>query len=716
MDVDSVIELASSGFKVFPLRNFDATDAEGNRIGKTPACKWKEWATSDTSKVAAHWKANPKNNVAIKTGDGLLIIDVDAKDDFDGSETISAWESEHGKLPPTLGVETGSGGYHYYYRVDREISNSVSGDRHVDIRCDGGYVVAPPSIHPVTGRPYEWDGDFTDPEEIADADENVYALVEWLQDTGASPSTGGRPRFELPDEIRMGERDNILSKYAFHLQSLGRPDDEILYSVYGANALLCKEKPMTKPEVRRIVHHVTTDYPKGRSREWLESHSIGAPGAGAVDDGGGEQIQFVGPRGGIAHNLLGDELIRSRHARTIDNSIAIWTGRRWEFGSTAIEDACIDLAPSIKSNTRSEVVKYLRSKAPRVSSRSMDTTPYVQFGNVTLSLEGEIVTPDPSMLITNTLPFDYNPDARSTLVDNWLRRMADGDPCTERLYEQVMAACVFNRHMVDEAAMLIGFTKDGRTASNGKSTFLHVIKELIGSQNYSTLSMQQLGETFMTAQLVGMLANIGDDISDIKLEKKPLENFKKAATGDDFTVEEKGERPFTFTPQAALVFSMNSIPSMSLDEGVSRRLAFVPFRSSFKPTDPDYNRHIKRDLTTDIALQSLAVRALRAAPSLYESEHYEIPPDMVGVLSEVEDTNNPVIRWVNEEHDGDISVLKRELVRELYREWQEWYGRVYRKSDVPEQTWWTRQVTKAYHLKTEKTSIGGIVGRRFVSK
>ena len=62
-------------------------------------------------------------------------------------------------MTPTATVATGGGGWHLYYRhPGHPLLPALPGHAGVDVKADGGYVVAPPSIHPDTGRPYRWAG------------------------------------------------------------------------------------------------------------------------------------------------------------------------------------------------------------------------------------------------------------------------------------------------------------------------------------------------------------------------------------------------------------------------------------------------------------------------------------------------------------------------------------------------------------------------------
>ena len=98
------------------------------------------------------WFGGGDCNLAIVTGliSGLVVVDCDTAED-------AAWWQEH-HSPTPLVVTTGRGGSHFYYRYpDRPIAprTGILG-RKIDIRGDGAIAIVPPSIHPETGKRYEW--------------------------------------------------------------------------------------------------------------------------------------------------------------------------------------------------------------------------------------------------------------------------------------------------------------------------------------------------------------------------------------------------------------------------------------------------------------------------------------------------------------------------------------------------------------------------------
>ena len=150
--LETAIEYCNtSGFSVIPIRS----------DSKKPYIEWREFQDRKATEkeIRTWWKKFPNANLGIVTGavSGIVVVDVD----IDKEKGINGFDTIKEKkltLPATPTVRTGRGGCHYYFRhPEGEISNFQNRDdlRGIDLRGDGGYVVAPPSIHE-TGRRYEW--------------------------------------------------------------------------------------------------------------------------------------------------------------------------------------------------------------------------------------------------------------------------------------------------------------------------------------------------------------------------------------------------------------------------------------------------------------------------------------------------------------------------------------------------------------------------------
>lgn len=146
---------AKKGYKVLPVALKDKRPINKN------GCKG---ATSEVSVIGSWWLLNPKANIGVATGGTLFVLDVDAKSG--GFESLQALEKKYGKLPPTFTVVTGGGGRHYYYKNPKEIDIRNSAGKlgaGLDIRGNGGYVVAPPSLHSSGNRYKKAEGSLGEP-------------------------------------------------------------------------------------------------------------------------------------------------------------------------------------------------------------------------------------------------------------------------------------------------------------------------------------------------------------------------------------------------------------------------------------------------------------------------------------------------------------------------------------------------------------------------
>lgn len=112
-------------------------------------------ATSSAATVRAWWSAHPRANVGVRTGteSGVVVLDVDGRE---GLTALGELARQNGRFA-ALWARTGSGGWHAYLaHPGVEVPNSAKRvGPGLDVRGDGGYVVAPPSEH-ATGNRYRW--------------------------------------------------------------------------------------------------------------------------------------------------------------------------------------------------------------------------------------------------------------------------------------------------------------------------------------------------------------------------------------------------------------------------------------------------------------------------------------------------------------------------------------------------------------------------------
>ena len=232
---------ASMGLAVFPLRPKDKRPATVN------GCKA---ATTNKEQIAGWWDKHPDSNIGIATGrlsGGLVVIDLDIDENkgVNGYDSLKAWQRENGELQETWQSITGRGGYHLLYMSASTHKNRVGLYEGIDIRGDGGYIVAPPSIHP-NGRKYEWE---QGPDEIAiaQADRRVADFLK-----GTVPVKQEKQDVPPMEKIPEGCRTDAMVRLVGRLKGDGLTDGAIRAAVREENEKLCVP-PLTERELEKTV-------------------------------------------------------------------------------------------------------------------------------------------------------------------------------------------------------------------------------------------------------------------------------------------------------------------------------------------------------------------------------------------------------------------------------------------------------------------------------
>ena len=221
------LEYAEMGWAVFPL--------DGKRPYKGTHGHLD--ATTEPKKIRRMWKERPEANIGIACSwdNGPIVVDVDGPD---GKELLKSL----GRLPPTLKARSGKKGVHYYYMPDdgEPIRRSIKlqGDA-LDLLSEGGYVVAPPSIHPETGKAYKW----LNEREPIDLPKKIRRMLGESKNRGPAPP--------LPDVIPEGQRDDLLTSLAGSMRRRNASPKAILAALEAMNDEC--EKPLLQRDLKKIA-------------------------------------------------------------------------------------------------------------------------------------------------------------------------------------------------------------------------------------------------------------------------------------------------------------------------------------------------------------------------------------------------------------------------------------------------------------------------------
>ena len=240
-------------------------------------------ATSDVGQVEEWWRQFPNANIGFFPGPSrFCVIDLDGPEADELARRLGLLDE------PTRECRTGraEGGRHLHFKRPKgHVGNALLG-KGVEVRCDAGYVLLPPSVHP-SGALYEWTNDVVPvelPQSVVDAIRR--------DESGAEDRPPANP---INDEILEGQRHNELTRYAGRLCAKGLTKDEVLALLLQANATRCKP-PLPNKEVSRIARDIWSKH----AVQVDANHPIVTPAWPTVDDAmyhgiAGEFVRLIGP-------------------------------------------------------------------------------------------------------------------------------------------------------------------------------------------------------------------------------------------------------------------------------------------------------------------------------------------------------------------------------------------------------------------------------------
>ncbi len=622
--LSAALEYAAAGFRVFPL-------AAG---GKTPLTGhgFKE-ATTDPEQVRRWWASRPNANIGIaagKTAGGafLTVVDLDKKPEkgVNGFATLYEWQKENGVLPATLTAKTGGGGYHYYFISHEPFKNgaNILGENSgVDIRSEGGYVVAPPSIHK-SGARYEWDGGF-DAARIADGGAVLNKLCEKQRPTASAnpppPSpTCSENGTRIADRAtavpldkasaaiqRMGlsfaegSRNDSLFRLAASLQAQGYADGAIYSAVEAANRERCAP-PLDGKELGSIIKSAVERYGKGVPKTveaaggnielYAEKLAKSFPyiiphvqGDGTITysvstpllaeyvrdhdryfflDTGGEKPPAFWYEGGC-YSKVDDNTFKGRIRRHIE-----------DFDKLLVSSRILD-----------EVFKQLLMDGKRVKPAELDSADnLICFRNGVLNVDTLALVPhSPELYCTIQIPCDWSgaPTGECPIFDGYLHTLTSGNEDFKRLLWEYAGFTISNMNGYEpkKALFLYG------PGDTGKSVFLDLLAKLVGGDNFASTDLKELEERFGTMALWRKRLAGCPDMSYMNVDE--LSVFKKLTGGDDISFEQKGKDRFTDKFRGVLVFCTNRLPKFGGDKGdhVYSRMILCPCENVVPPEKRD---------------------------------------------------------------------------------------------------------------------------------
>lgn len=429
-------------------------------------------------------------------------------------------------------------------------------------------------------------------------------------------------------------RDSALYGYILVLQSNDFNNEEIIECLHIINDYLLKDK-MSENDMERIL----------RSEAFAK--------------------QLFFKNGKFQFNDFAIFLKNNHNIIRINNQLHLYKDGIYVSGQSEIESAMISHIPQLNKSKRSEVMAYLDI----LIRENTEPSPahLIAFRNGLFSVLDDTFFPFSSEhVITNRIEWDFNENAYWEQTDEVLNNIACGDAEIRSLLEEMIGYCLFRRNELGKAFVLTG------SGSNGKSTFLDMVKNMLGKRNLSVLDLKKLNDRFSTVMLFGKLANIGDDISDEFITDAA--EFKKIVTGQTIDAEQKGQPKFDFEPYVKLIFSANSIPRIGKgrdSSAIIRRLIIIPFNAKFDSSDPNYKPFIADTLKGQESMEYLIQLGIKGLKRVLENRNFTSSQKVQEELNEFEESNNPVLGFFREcENEG--FEIENEPTNIVYKRYQEY--------------------------------------------
>lgn len=639
------IEYARRGWAVFPIKPRSKEPYPGTQGFKD--------ATKDEHTIQLLFLGKTDANIGIATGaaSGIWVLDVDTKGG--GHDTLARLKLENGDgIGKTLAVVTPTGGFHFYFKYDpkRPKKSRAGIAPGLDVRADGGYIVAPPSIHPKGGS-YAWAHEMGE-----DAATEPMEASEWLHKLAERRAPAAAPSNAVGG-VAIGGRHAALMSRAGMLRRRGYEYPSIKNELLAMRQTLEGDFPLH--ELDRIAHDAAA-YPAhknltdlGNAERLLAQHGSDlryANGDWYIWDG----TRFMQDKIGRIYKLASDTV---RHIYVEGAEEPDLEERK----------RIIAWAKTSESVSRIKAMVELASKHPNVSRcmDDFDTDPFkFNCKNGTIDLRTGYLLPhareDDN---TKRSEIEYDPNAECPLFDTFLERILP-DAALRGFLWRFIGYTLTGTAKEEKMLLLHG------TGANGKSTLIETLRYVMGAYAVSSgsdiLVVQKYDDT--TGQAVARLAGarfvtVDESAAGSKLD---AEKVKTLTSPNRRTARHLYRDAFEFTITHKLWMATNHPPeSDAQDDALTRRLWPLEFGVVIpeRERDPDLVGRLQAEAPGILA------HAVREAVH-WQSRGLEAPDVLRAQKASFIEDGDTLKRFISER--CELGASWRVRSSELYARYLQW--------------------------------------------
>ena len=315
-----------------------------------------------------------------------------------------------------------------------------------------------------------------------------------------------------------------------------------------------------------------------------------------------------------------------------------WNGRYWEeFYEDHLKAVALKmLGVEAKQNMVTDAVFQVRSLATIPHGRALnDNLDYICVKNGMLDITtGKLSDHDPEFYASYELGVTYNPASRDR-CDRFLQYLDETIKTPEVIaqVQEFFGYCFLRKNPFAKCLLLLG------PGSDGKSTLLTVLREMIGPENCASVSFSEMEDQFLRSSLYQKTVNISTEVGSKAIESP---YFKAITSGDPVNAAFKHKNTFTFIPYCKQVFASNKMPRvLDNSDGFFRRILPVKFKRQFLEGDKNTDPYLSEKLLAEKS--EIFHWALAGLNRLLKNRQFTNCQETKELLMEYKRLNNPVI-------------------------------------------------------------------------
>jgi len=568
----------------------------------------------------------------------LLVIDYDS---------IPLYEKKQPLLPPTYCVKTGSDKYHAYYFVDDAKSWKITdadGTTLCDVQGTGKQVVGPGSTHP-SGNKYVSLNDLpiatvksidikkvfadvnaplktvkplnaanTDP--IRDEIKRKWRVSDQLSEYGSSCGGGkGNTACPLHEDTtgRCLSYDDTLNGGVWHCFDCEKSGDVFSLVREKNNMDFVEAKHFLAQKLNLSIKYNFKKASKAFSEDFLE----------------------------MADNFLDVQPLY------YDNSRIWWAWKNdlmcWQMLDETDIMNLVD-TNQMTDNTYHSVVQgnIIRSLQRRARIRSPKIPGYlhIQFKDCIVNVQDHLLLcASPDLFTTNPVPWEMGKSEDTPTMDKLFEEWV-GKEHVQTLYE-IVAFCCVPDYFLQRIFVMVG------NGSNGKSTFMRILRKFLGEENCSASELEDLSKNrFESSKLFKKLCCQMGETNFGRLEN--TKRLKMLSGNDAISFEFKGKDPFVANNYAKIVISTNTLPiTFDTTDGFYRRWVIIDFPNQFSEQKDVFGS------IPDDEYRNLALKVKRLAHELWVRRSFTNEGDISQRKARYEERSNPLHQFLKEETVDD---------------------------------------------------------------